>query len=309
MKNLYIIHTDKSSKLFIDTENDELVFTNIGVQNFMNQHLYIISDEEIKEGDWVLFESSNIIRKSTDSTFVVGVNNIRVHGSAGRKVYKIILTTDEELIADGIQVIDDEFLQWFVKNPSCVEVKIRKNPKVKAIVKDLGVKSFNNGYRIIKPKSELARKLKELLDGMSQEEFDEEWKKVTDLKLEGPSIIPKDETEHLLSQETNKERLLQDVEKNLEQKQHLIDMMKGDEELGLYEETTKCYYHTKYCDCGPEDTKQESVYTEQEVKDLLEMQRGNCYVALLTHTKSDDIASIALDSPEPGGRNGTWVKQ
>ena len=31
-------------------------------------------------------------------------------------------------------------------------------------------------------------------------------------------------------------------------------MMKGDEELGLYEETTKCYCgHTTYCDCGPEE--------------------------------------------------------
>ena len=50
------------------------------------------------------------------------------------------------------------------------------------------------------------------------------------------------------------------------------------------------------------------LYTEQEVKDLLEMQRGNCYVALLSHTKNDDIASVALGAPEPGGRNGTWVK-
>ena len=50
------------------------------------------------------------------------------------------------------------------------------------------------------------------------------------------------------------------------------------------------------------------LYTEQEVKDLLETQRGNCYVALLSHTKNEDIASVALGAPEPGGRNGTWVK-
>lgn len=38
------------------------------------------------------------------------------------------------------------------------------------------------------------------------------------------------------------------------QKQHLIDIMKEDEELGLYEEPKqiKCYCgHTTYCDCGP----------------------------------------------------------
>ncbi len=40
--------------------------------------------------------------------------------------------------------------------------------------------------------------------------------------------------------------------KKEQQKQHIIDMMKSDEELGLYEQT-KCYCgHTTTCDCGPE---------------------------------------------------------
>lgn len=52
----------------------------------------------------------------------------------------------------------------------------------------------------------------------------------------------------------------------------------------------------------------ERMYSEEEVKYLLEVQRGNCYVALLSYTKNDDIASVALGAPEPGGRNGTWVK-
>ena len=57
-----------------------------------------------------------------------------------------------------------------------------------------------------------------------------------------------------------------------------------------------------------EQKPQDKTYTEQEVKDLLEIQRGNCYVALLSHTKNDDIASVALGAPEPGGKNGTWIK-
>jgi hypothetical protein len=40
---------------------------------------------------------------------------------------KIILTTDQELIKDGVQAIDDEFLEWFVKNPSCESVEVDKN--------------------------------------------------------------------------------------------------------------------------------------------------------------------------------------
>ena len=39
---------------------------------------------------------------------------------------KIILTTDQDLITDGVQAIDDDFLEWFIKNPSCewVETKV-----------------------------------------------------------------------------------------------------------------------------------------------------------------------------------------
>ena len=37
---------------------------------------------------------------------------------------KIVLTTDSDLIKDAIQAIDNEFLEWFVQNPSCEEAKV-----------------------------------------------------------------------------------------------------------------------------------------------------------------------------------------
>jgi hypothetical protein len=37
---------------------------------------------------------------------------------------KIILTTDQDLINDSVQAIDYEFLEWFVKNPSCEKVEV-----------------------------------------------------------------------------------------------------------------------------------------------------------------------------------------
>jgi hypothetical protein len=43
------------------------------------------------------------------------------------------------------------------------------------------------------------------------------------------------------------------------------------------------------------------MYSEEEVINLLETQRGNCYVAVLSATKNDELASIALNAPEPGG--------
>ncbi len=40
--------------------------------------------------------------------------------------FKIILTTNNLLIKDGVQAIGDEFLEWFVKNPSCEFVNVEK---------------------------------------------------------------------------------------------------------------------------------------------------------------------------------------
>jgi len=42
------------------------------------------------------------------------------------KEREIIMTTDTDLIKDGVQAIDDEFLEWFVKNPSCEEVEVEE---------------------------------------------------------------------------------------------------------------------------------------------------------------------------------------
>lgn len=38
-------------------------------------------------------------------------------------------------------------------------------------------------------KTELAQKLKEVLDNMTQEQFDQEWSAITALNLEGPSFV------------------------------------------------------------------------------------------------------------------------
>ena len=69
---------------------------------------------------------------------------------------KIILTTDQDLINDGVQAIDDEFLDWFVKNSSCEVVKIDSIPVnefgSEIIVTGYGFDKFI--YKIIIPKEE-----------------------------------------------------------------------------------------------------------------------------------------------------------
>jgi hypothetical protein len=80
----------------------------------LHQYLYITSDEDIKEGDWVIAIEG--IWKNTIT---------KITGTPITDVWmKIILTTDPDLI--GVQSIDNEFLEWFVKNPSCERAEVVK---------------------------------------------------------------------------------------------------------------------------------------------------------------------------------------
>jgi hypothetical protein len=60
--------------------------------------------------------------------------------------------------------------------------------------------------------------------------------------------------------------------------------------------------------CEGAKWQQERSYSEEEVRKLLQSQRGNCYVAILTKTRDTELASFATLAPEPGGKDG-WVKQ
>jgi len=109
MKNIHILPTDKPSRIY--TCGIALYINKVDLEHDTNQHIYITNNEEIKEGDWYYDTTVNEIFKN-DKIFLNGF---------GYK--KIILTTDDLLIKDGVQAIDDEFLEWFVKNPSCEFVK------------------------------------------------------------------------------------------------------------------------------------------------------------------------------------------
>ena len=117
MKNLFLLPTDKPSRLYKSKITQNIFISNIISQYgdaTYNQHIYITSDEEIKEDDYYLGDDNHIY------CLVTTVN------SNGKK---IILTTDQDLIKDGVQAIDDEFLEWFVKNPTYEEVYIIKQYK------------------------------------------------------------------------------------------------------------------------------------------------------------------------------------
>jgi hypothetical protein len=121
MKNIHVIPTDKPSRLIHNDSNQLCYQSNKSFKNdrkWMYRkkfNIYITSDEDIKEGHWCIDKHNFVYKQETDKIF---------SEFTGSK--KIILTTDTDLIKDGVQTIDDEFLEWFVKNPSCKEVKIEK---------------------------------------------------------------------------------------------------------------------------------------------------------------------------------------
>jgi hypothetical protein len=126
MKNLFLVPTEKPSRLRYNLSN-VLVLTKESYRDYGkldNQHLYITNSEEIKKDDWVFVEGQLAPQKARgvlpngDIECANGIDYV------GRKTKKIILTTDPDLIADGVQPIDDEFLEWFVKNPSCNNVEV-----------------------------------------------------------------------------------------------------------------------------------------------------------------------------------------
>jgi hypothetical protein len=112
-KNIWLLPTNEPSRFSLNSSGKyhltNQLYTNS--PNFTNQNIYITSDEEIKEGDWYIYGERILQAKFTHKPLY--------------KV-KIILTTDTKLIADGVQAIPDEFLEWFVKNPSCERVEVKK---------------------------------------------------------------------------------------------------------------------------------------------------------------------------------------
>lgn len=123
MKNLHLLPTDKPSRLWLSTRKENyLIFDKFprgGAEYVEPKNIYITSDEEIKEGDWVIDEDY-------DGFLVYKAD--RIFFEIGKEAKKIILTTDQDLINDGVQEVDEEFLEWFIKNPNCDFVRTLKVP-------------------------------------------------------------------------------------------------------------------------------------------------------------------------------------
>ena len=139
MKNLYVLPTDNPSRLHLWTDKNgtRLETCELKYSHSRNkQNLYITNKEEIKD-----------CFALTDLDKIVKVDRYNEELWHNHNCKKIILTTDLDLINDGVKAIDDTFIEWFLKNQNCEYVKIFNSKWV------LGgeIKEF---YKIIIPQEE-----------------------------------------------------------------------------------------------------------------------------------------------------------
>lgn len=185
MKNIHLLPTNKPSrlvKIYNDVNRETFtlkldVEVNDSFKEYVN--VYVTSDEEIKyvrpnKGKWHL-EKENILNKFPD--YLTDLSECKL----------VIMTTDDDLINDGVQPIPDEFSEWFINNVSCEEVEIYQDKK------DYGTFQWYSEYKIIIPKEETKPKtmlesLQEYLKNTSKEKVLEDWNEFKHLDDEGITV-------------------------------------------------------------------------------------------------------------------------
>jgi len=164
MKNIHILPTPKPSRLHLAYDKDYYLsvepFVQLDTKNYKSFNIYITSDEEIKPNVYALINKvlckTELLEGKIVSRQLVGGATMDICKS---EYLEIILTTDQDLIKDGVQAIDDEFLEWFVKNPSCEEVEVIKEDveQPKPLYPNgnhKGERVWIETYKIIIPKEE-----------------------------------------------------------------------------------------------------------------------------------------------------------
>jgi hypothetical protein len=142
MKNIHVLPTDKPSRLVGNDVNQLCYQSNKSYKNdrkWMHRkkfNIYITNDEDLMIGDYYI--AGVDIYKCLSS---IELEDLSIDSYCK----KIIITTDKDLISDGVQAIDDEFLNWFIKNPNCESVRIGKG---------YFKNDYTQSYKIIIPKEE-----------------------------------------------------------------------------------------------------------------------------------------------------------
>ena len=147
MKNLHSLPTKQPSKLHLYNK----LFLSPNYQNSKTinsivegRNIVITNDEHFGANDWVLYENPNNLRKLVvkvttieNGKFDYERQTLDIREIPIKWGKKIILITDPKVIADGIQAIDDDFIEWFIKNPSCEWVEVQESSYQKKLEKPI----------------------------------------------------------------------------------------------------------------------------------------------------------------------------
>jgi translation initiation factor 2 beta subunit (eIF-2beta)/eIF-5 len=225
MKNIHILLTDKPSRFVTSKENKKCYLYSIeefkNVDKFIeydskswdSKNIYISNDEQPKHNDYYTTDGKEIYYCNT------------LNPTRNNHYKKIILTTDQDLIKDGVQAIDDEFLEWFVKNPSCEEVE------------DEWV-DFSQSYfiKITKEEAKQEKDYTALLQPVGTKQTAVEWLESEMLK---PNLSMKDIFEHAKEME-NQEKLeafIEGYKQRAEKSELIFDNASRMFAIHLYKET------------------------------------------------------------------------
>ena len=156
MKNIHIIPTDKPSKFVKDNVMyDYYFYLDVKIKSNLSytaQNIYITNDEEIREGDWYLGFETNYSKEPKERWVLYNC----VSKPNGDYSEKIILTTDQDLIKDGVQEIPEYFLIHYIVGNNPIEyVEIKEHLE--------SIDTMKINYELIIPKEEPKERLKKIL--------------------------------------------------------------------------------------------------------------------------------------------------
>ncbi len=130
MKNIVLLPSNEKTRLvrvFTDALRENFVLkldieVNDSFKEYVN--LYIISHDE----DLVLggYHFNSKYGDELQKTNQRDIDSRKYWEADDYYISKILLTTDLELVKDGIQEVPESFLNWFLENPSCEHVELKQ---------------------------------------------------------------------------------------------------------------------------------------------------------------------------------------
>ena len=106
----------------------------------VNDNIYITSDKKIKVGDYCISNYNVIDDKKIHNIGTIFHPETKDDLIKLKSCKKIILTTDKDLIKDGVQAIDDEFLEKSKQEKSKrSNMKNKKTTAVEWLIKEISI--------------------------------------------------------------------------------------------------------------------------------------------------------------------------